>query len=407
MKNSMKTNKLISVAALSVALCLTANMATAGDGHDHDKESSKVDEKKSVLVNTAKIDDGHGHGASEPGEPEAEIGVKISAEQRNNAEITAKQLFAKVMDYEIYAPAEIKANGYTSYSVSPRVDSVVLKRHVALGDHVEPGQILVTLFSDGVAQAQSQYRLQVAEWKRVKNLGRTAVGAKRYLSAQNNFLTAKSRLIAYGLTDEAIKQLASNSITTLGEYQLTARSSGVVLSDQFQQGQRVEAGFEMIRLADEAELWVEARLSGQESMSIPKGITAIVSAAGNRYKATVVQEAHTIDPVTRTRVIRLSIQNTNHRLHAGMFADAFFQFKTEKPVQAVKESALMRSGDGDWIVFVKKADGSFTSVEVELGRALGLWREIKGIQDGSEVVTQGAFFVASEQAKGGFDPHNH
>lgn len=405
MKNSMKVNKPISVAILGFALCLANVIASADDGHDHDKHATKVVSKRPASVSVAKVDDGHGHDTG--GADETETGVNISAEQRSNAGITTQPLFTKLMDYEIYAPAEIKANGYTSYSVSPRVDSVVLKRHVALGDHVEPGQVLVSLFSDGVAQAQSKYRLQVAEWKRVKNLGRTAVGAKRYLNAQNNFLTAQSRLIAYGLTDKAIQQLASNSITTLGEYQLTARRSGVVLSDQFQQGQRVEAGFEMIRLADETQLWVEARLSGQDSMTIPKGTTAIVSAAGNRYSATVVQEAHTIDPVTRTRVIRLSIQNTNHRLHAGMFADAFFQFKTEQPIHAVKESALMRSGDGDWIIFVKKSDGSFTSVEVELGRALGLWREIKGIEDGSEVVTQGAFFVASEQAKGGFDPHNH
>jgi len=46
-------------------------------------------------------------------------------------------------------------------------------------------------------------------------------------------------------------------------------------------------------------------------------------------------------------------------------------------------------------------------VEVEVGQALGEWREVFGIEAGSRIVTEGAFFVASQIAKGGFDPHNH
>ena len=47
------------------------------------------------------------------------------------------------MDEKIYAPTEIKANGYTSYAVSLRVDSIVLKRHVALGEYVVKDKTLV------------------------------------------------------------------------------------------------------------------------------------------------------------------------------------------------------------------------------------------------------------------------
>jgi hypothetical protein len=46
-------------------------------------------------------------------------------------------------------------------------------------------------------------------------------------------------------------------------------------------------------------------------------------------------------------------------------------------------------------------------MEVELGRALGPLREITGVKPGTRIVTEGAFFVASQIAKGGFDPHNH
>jgi len=67
----------------------------------------------------------------------------------------------------------------------------------------------------------------------------------------------------------------------------------------------------------------------------------------------------------------------------------------------------MRNPDGDWAIFVEESPGQFRSQEVELKRALGSLREINGIVPGTRIVTDGAFFVASQIAKGGFDPHNH
>jgi len=85
----------------------------------------------------------------------------------------------------------------------------------------------------------------------------------------------------------------------------------------------------------------------------------------------------------------------------------YFRFTTKEPVLAVPESALMRGADGDWTVYVEAAEGEYESVEVELGRSIGGLREVSGLAEGQRVVLRGAFFVASEIAKGGFDPHNH
>ena len=90
-----------------------------------------------------------------------------------------------------------------------------------------------------------------------------------------------------------------------------------------------------------------------------------------------------------------------------MFADIYFEFATAGPVLALPEAALMRGADGDWTVFVESNTGELSAVEVELGRSLGNVQEVTGIGPGTRVVTRGAFFVASQIAKGGFDPHNH
>jgi len=351
-------------------------------------------------------EEGHAHG----GESDEE-GITIADNKMMLGNITVKILNPRSFNQRIYAPAELKANGYTSFVVSPRVDSVVLRRHVALGDHVAKGDALVTLFSQEVAEAQTTYRLSNSEWQRTQKLGRKTIGEKRFVSAQIDYDAAYGRLFAYGLSTQAIESLTSLSTLQrqqlLGEYTLVAATKGVVLDDEFHQGQSLSAGEALMALTDESSLWVEARLTPSAQLNLPAGMLAEVKIGDETFGAKVVQAGHTIDPETRTRTVRLVIENTKHELHPGMFAEAYFIFNTEKPVLAVPETALMRGNDGDWTVFVETESNQFVAQEVELGRFLGKWREISGIKAGSRIVMTGAFFVASEIAKGGFDPHNH
>ena len=67
----------------------------------------------------------------------------------------------------------------------------------------------------------------------------------------------------------------------------------------------------------------------------------------------------------------------------------------------------MRDADGDWQIFTETEDGDLSPVTVTLGPKFGEWQAISGVNAGTTYVSRGAFFVASEIAKGGFDPHNH
>ncbi len=390
---------------LLFSLFLVVNPAFSQEGHAHDHEEKGHAEKGHAHEQKAQEEghdeQGHGHSADEKSQS-----TELSPQQMKLADIKVTTLKAQVMDYQIYSPGELKANGYTSYLVSPRVDSVVLRRHVALGEHVEEGQALVTLFSESMVDAQAAYLIALPEWLRVKKLGKKAVGAKRYVTAQTDYKAAHGRLIALGLTDAALKALVKDD-ATLGEYVLYAAIAGAVLSDDFHQGQRIGAGEELIELANESQLWVDASLPANVHLSLPAGTKALVKVGHDSVAAMVIQEAHTIDRETRTRIVRLIIDNPDDHLHAGTFADVFFSFKTDEPVLAVPESALIRSSDGDWTIFVEAKPGHFKAEEVTLGQSLGKWRAITGVAAGTRLVSEGAFFVASQIAKGGFDPHNH
>ncbi|MEM5553213.1 efflux RND transporter periplasmic adaptor subunit [Pseudoalteromonas neustonica] len=387
-------------------------------GHKHSEAQLKEmhehapDKAKHENEEEHQEDAGHEHEKSEvePSEGEEheqEGAVRLTSTQMRLANVRVSTLTKRSYQSQLYAPGEIKANGYSSYVLSPRVDSIVVKRHATLGQHIKAGAPLVTLFSADVASAQTTYRLTKAEWQRVQKMGKGTVSEKRMLTAKAEFEVAHSQLVAFGLSKQAIAESASIPAKKLGEYTLYAGTSGAILSDSFSQGQRVDAGIELMLIADESLLWVEAQLSANQVIEIAKGAIAKVKVNQQSYPATVIQEAHTIDQVTRSRVVRLSVQNGQHVLHPGMFSDVYFSFSTDQKVLAVPEQALLRNPDGDWAVFVQDEDGELISTEVELGQKFADFREIKGLTEGTKVVTEGAFFVASEQAKGGFDPHNH
>ena len=381
----------------------------AENEHGHDKE----DGGKHAGEHDDEAADEHGHdkedGDKHAGGHDDESGanqVKLSIKQMNMANIKVERLTPKVLDSTIYAPGEVQANGYTSYFVSPRVDSVVVKRHVALGERVKKGQALVTLFSETVAQTQAEFRKSSSEWKRVKKLGKKTVSGQRYVAAQADYESAYGQLIAFGLSEKAIKE-NSISLSKLGQYTLNAATSGAILTDQFHQGQRIESGQTLMEVADEQELWIEARLPANLQLNLAKGAKARVEVADKLFYGFVSQEAHVIDPVTRTRVVRLKVDNSSHQLHPGMFTNVYFDFKSTHPILAVPETALMRSSDGDWTVLVEIEKQTFKQVEVEIKGSYGSLREITGIKSNTKIVFQGAFYVVSEIAKGGFDPHNH
>lgn len=381
----------MSVKPLYAAIALALSFSVmAQDEHGHDEKEDTHKEE----------------GKHEQGEHKESAGVELSNKQLSMADITTRTLQTQVIEYPVYAPGEVVANDFNSYIVSPRIDSTVLKRFVSIGDHVEKGEPLATLFSATMAEAQSQYLVTLNEWQRVQSLGESTVGEKRFVEAKNAFTSAQAQLKAFGMSGSDIKRL-SDADYPVGEYQLTSEIGGIVVSDNFKQGQQVNAGNHLVEVLQEETLWVNARLPGSTDLNVKFGDPVTVSVDDQRFAAKVIQEGHTIDHKTRTRTVRLAVNNEKDQLHPGLFADVYFSVESDGPVLAVKDSALMRAPDGDWQIFIEHEPGKFEPKKVELVDEKGPWKVIRGVKEGTEYVDNGAFFVRSQIAKGGFDPHNH
>jgi len=314
-------------------------------------------------------------------EYDEEQAVRLSAEQRRMAGIVSEVLALQPVASEIRA------------RVTPRVAAQIVERHAQLGDPVEAGQLLVTLSSVEMAQAQGDLLVAEREWRRVKKLGREVVSDQRYTEARVARELARARVLAFGMTDSQLEQLASGDASQ-------ANGSFVI-------GELIEPGRVLFEISDESTLWVEAKLTPVQALQVTTGSTATVAVGGETFRGRVTQVHHALDEDTRTLGVRIEVPNPDDRLHPGLFVDVRIAGSDTEPVLAVPAEAVLRSPDGDRMVFVEHQAGEYKPVEVEVLRTVAGRAVIEGVEPGTRVVTQGTFFLQSELAKAGFNIHNH
>jgi len=310
----------------------------------------------------------------------------------------------------INAPGEVKFNSYKTASITPRISAQVVDRHVMLGEVIKKGQPVITLSSVEMAEAQGDLLVVDREWKRVKKLGKKVVSARRYTEAKVKWELSKGRVKAYGMTTRQIESLiASEDFSSAnGRFDLVASSDGTVLKENYILGQLAEPGQELMRITDEASLWVIANVSPALAYEIKVGNIASVKFNARVFPAKVAQINHSLDETTRTTGIRLLVENMDDALHPGMFVNTQIETTNHSKALVVPEAAVLRSPDGDWQVLVEQDEaGEFKGVEIELVRVSDGKAIISGIKPGTSVVVEGAFFVQSELAKSGFEIHNH
>lgn len=346
-------------------------------------------------------EDEHGHGASN-------VVVLDEARQRA-AGIAVAPLALQPLPNSIQAPGEVQFHGYRSSKITPRVAAQIVKRHARQGDKVQPGQRLVTLSSVEVAQAQGERLVAAREWTRVQKLGKEVASERRYVEASVAYQQSGARLRAFGLSEEQVDAISRGEVTAqTGSFDLLATQAGTVVADDFVDGEFVEPGRVLFEIADESLLWVESRVSPAMARELSAGANAtIVTREGQRIPAKVSQLGHRIDEQTRLLTVRVEVENRDDRLHPGEFVTAEFAGNGTQNALALPQEAVVRTSAGTWAVFVATQPGTFTQTPVTVQRNVGKRVVIDGVAAGTPVVTAGAFLLASELAKGGFDPHNH
>lgn len=367
------------------------------DGEDHEKHEDGKAHKKHE----------DGKEAHDEDKTDAAL-VRLNHANIKEAGVRVETLTPKPVANAFQVPGEVKANAYRSALVSPRINSIVISRQAFLGDKVKQGDILATLFSIEMSSAQSKFIISDREWQRVRKLGENVVAARRFLEANVKRQEDYSRLKAYGMSDVQIAALGNpQRLNNPGEFQLLAPIIGTIAADNFKVGQLIEPGKPLFEIIDETNVWVEAKLDLKTAAQIAIGNRAWILAENPRVQGIVRQVHRKVDEHTRTLGVRIAVDNKDGALRPGQFVNVELLGKEGPVALAVPHGAVLRSPDGDWIVFVEQKKGAFKPVEIKITRKAGSLSLIEGVPSGSRVVVAGAFFLQSELAKSGFDIHNH
>ena len=338
-------------------------------------------------------EDEHGHAEEEDGGV-----IELTAEERSTAGITAAAVGFRSLSDQVTMPAEIVVNAYESASVTTRITAQVIKRHVKLGDEVSASQPLVTLSSVDMADAQGALIIADQEWQRVRELGKAAVSARRYVEAEIARGQAFAKVLAYGMTSAQAEKLLTSGSAALatGEFVLLAPQQGTVLSDEFIVGELIEPGRVLFNISDESTLWVEASTVPSDLTHFEVGAPArIAHGDGHWINGRVIQIHHQLDETTRRQGLRIEVDNADDHLHPGQFVEAEISTGEGPTVLAVPSEAITLI-DGTPTVFLLEDDHELHPQPVETGVAAGGWTEIvNGLSDGDEIAVSGVFHIKS------------
>jgi Cu(I)/Ag(I) efflux system membrane fusion protein len=260
----------------------------------------------------------------------------------------------------------------------------------AVGDRVEKGGILFTLYSPELLAAQQEYLLVLRSQERARETS----SPDRVDSLVD---AARNRL---RLWDVAPAELAQIALERRALEQLPIRSpaSGYVLEKSIVAGSAVEPGQRLYRIAPLDRVWVEAQVYEAEVPLVRVGMPAEVTLPylpGRRFQGSVAWLYPELSGGTHTARVRVELANPGLELRPDMLATVLLQPPLEERL-VVPLSAVLHAGERSF-VFLDLGGGRLRPQRVEVGLRSGEEVEIRsGLEEGQAVVASATFLVAAE-----------
>jgi RND family efflux transporter MFP subunit len=270
--------------------------------------------------------------------------------------------------------------------VTTKLKGWIEKLHVdATGELVHRGEPLFEIYSPELYSAEAEYL--------------AVLGTNSDSSATTLREAALEKLKFFDISDAQIAGLETNRAPRK-TLQILAPMDGFVIEKNIVQGQMVDAGMKLYRLADLGVVWVFAQIYEQDLPYVQLGQEATVklsSLPDREFRGRVTYVYPNVDEKTRTAKVRLEFENPGYFLKPGMFVSAQITSELKPSALLVPDSAVLRSGEKN-TVFIALPGGKFDPRAVVLGPEAehGMVEVISGLQEGERVVTSGQFMLDSE-----------
>ena len=299
-------------------------------------------------------------------------------------------------------PANVEADPVRTASVLPPLTGKVVELKVGLGDHVTRGQLIATIDSGDLAQANSDVvkardamnlaKKALDRAQGVKAAGGNAVkdleaAQSSYNQAQAEYDRARTRLVAVGGEPDA---------QTARPMQVTAPITGYITALSVAPGVYVnDPTASMMTISNLDSVWITANVPESDSGMVAKGqkVDATLAAYPDKvFHGNVTFVNPVLQSDTRRDLVRVTFANPDGLLKPNMFANA--RIDIPQPEQVfIPQSALLMNNDSI-TVFVEVSPWTFErrTVDISYDESDGT-RVLKGLKEGDRVIVRGGVLL--------------
>jgi RND family efflux transporter MFP subunit len=257
---------------------------------------------------------------------------------------------------------------YTDSPIYARTSGYLTRWYFDIGAKVRKGALLAEIASPEVDQQLVQAEAELATAQANSNNAR--IQADRYTGL------VKSDAVSRQDTDTFVNQAAATTaavrsaqanVQRLHDLQsfekVYAPFDGVVTARTVDTGQLIDsgAGKELFHLQAIRTLRVYANVPQSYSGNVKRGSSIALTfaeRAGKTYQGTLVRTADAIDPVSRTLLVEIDVDNRSGELLPGSLAQVHFKTPAAAPALIVPTSALIFRREGLRVATVVNGDAA-------------------------------------------------
>jgi multidrug efflux pump subunit AcrA (membrane-fusion protein) len=321
--------------------------------------------------------------------------VELSAERIQLAgvktAVAAREPLASTLRTVGFVAANEKGLASVNLRFAGWIESV---RAGDLGQYVERGEILATVYSPDAVVAQQQF-LATARWAEPAVPGAPppeAMTPQRDVSRE-----ARRRLELLGFAAQDVDALAASG-TPSNVVNVRAPARGHVARRAAVRGVFVQPGTELFQIADLSTVWVIADVHESDIGRVKVGQRAVLELTawpGERFAGRITFVYPALAAGSRTLQARIELPNPGLRLRPGMYGDVTVELGAAAAV-VVPADAVVDTGELQY-AFVSKGSGRFEPRRVRVGwSGAGKVAILEGLEAGERVVTTANFLLDSE-----------
>lgn len=306
---------------------------------------------------------------------------------------------------------QIALNGAIQYDqdelaiLKSPIQGIVQSVSVKMGDHVQKGQILVSLKGTSVndlgkdlRELENNKRLTESKLKSLRSLLDDGMASQRELEEMESELKA----LQIGIQHVKANMTLLNGSSENGTFYIRAPKAGYIVDKKVSPGMTVDDNADLLSVSNLNEVWVAVNIYANNLPYVKNGARVKITTLaykGESFEGYIDQIANFFDPDERVVKARVKLFNKDLRLKPGMSVDVLVEKGASQGGQlllAIPKDAIILHNNQNYVV-VYKSDCDLSVKPVDITAENESYAFIQsGLQRGDRVLTENELIVFDE-----------